>query len=775
MKERAAMAPLRFYFFLSLLGCFCGCSISLAELRKKTYIIHMAKAQMPAAFAEHSRWYDASLRSVSDAAEILYTYDTVAHGFCARLTPAEARALEDIPGVLAVHPEARYELHTTRTPEFLHLDRTEALIPQFNTESDVVVGVVDTGVWPERRSYDDAGLGPVPASWRGECEEAKDFTSAAACNRKLVGARFFSKGYEAATGPIDESKESRSPRDDQGHGTHTSSTAAGSSVTGANLLGYAAGTARGMSTRARIAVYKVCWLGGCFSSDVLAAMDKAVDDGCGVLSLSLGGGTTDYFRDVIAIGAFNAVAKGVVVSCSAGNGGPTSSTLSNEAPWITTVGAGTIDRDFPAYAMLGDGKNITGVSLYSGKPLSSSPYPFIYAGNATNATNTTNGSLCMQGTLLPDKVSGKIVLCDRGINARVQKGFVVRDAGGAGMILANSAANGEEAIADAHILPAIAVGHRAGDVIKSYLFSDPNPTATMAFGGTKVGITPSPVVAAFSSRGPSAITPDILKPDILAPGVNILAAWTGKVGPTEQAADPRRTEFNIISGTSMSCPHISGLAALLKGAYSDWSPSAIKSALMTTSYSVYPNGDGILDVATGRAATPFDLGAGHVDPPKALDPGLVYNITTDDYIDFLCALNYTTLQIQAVTRQQNVTCDSKTIYSVSDLNYPSFSVAFETASVAGGGGSSKTTTVKHKRTLTNVGAPGTYKATVSAPAEVSVAVYPLELSFASTGGRKTYTVSFSAASQRSGSTAFGRLVWCDGKHVVASPLAFTWT
>ncbi|KAG6536782.1 hypothetical protein ZIOFF_001851 [Zingiber officinale] len=648
MKERAAMAPFRFYFFLSLVGCFCGCSISLAELRKKTYIIHMAKAQMPAAFAEHSRWYDASLRSVSDAAEILYTYDTVAHGFCARLTPAEARALEDIPGVLAVHPEARYELHTTRTPEFLHLDRTEALIPQFNTESDVVVGVVDTGVWPERRSYDDAGLGPVPASWRGECEEAKDFTAAAACNRKLVGARFFSKGYEAATGPIDESKESRSPRDDQGHGTHTSSTAAGSSVTGANLLGYAAGTARGMSTRARIAVYKVCWLGGCFSSDVLAAMDKAVDDGCGVLSLSLGGGTTDYFRDVIAIGAFNAVAKGVVVSCSAGNGGPTSSTLSNEAPWITTVGAGTIDRDFPAYAMLGDGKNITGVSLYSGKPLSSSPYPFIYAGNATNVTI---GNLCMQGTLLPDKVSGKIVLCDRGINARVQKGFVVRDAGGAGMILANSAANGEEAVADAHILPAIAVGHRAGEVIKSYLFSDPNPTATIAFGGTKVGITPSPVVVAFSSRGPSAITPDILKPDILAPGVNILAAWTGK--------------------------------------------------------------------------------------------------------------------IQAVTRQQNVTCDSKTIYSVSDLNYPSFSVAFETASGAGGGGSSKTTTVKHKRTLTNVGAPGTYKATVSAPAEVNVAVYPLELSFASTGESKTYTVSFSAASQRSGSTAFGRLVWCDGKHVTS--------
>ncbi|KAG6532484.1 hypothetical protein ZIOFF_006330 [Zingiber officinale] len=479
------MAPLRFYFFLSLLGCFCVCSISLAELRKKTYIVHMAKAQMPAAFAEHSRWYDASLRSVSDTAELLYTYDTVAHGFCARLTPAEARALEDLPGVLAVHPEVRYELHTTRTPEFLHLDRAEALLPQFNTESDVVIGVLDTGVWPERRSYDDAGLGPVPASWRGECEEGKDFTAALACNRKLVGARFFSKG---------------------------------------------------------------------------------------------------------------------------------------------------------------------------GKPLSSSPYPFIYAGNATNATN---GNFCMQGTLLPDKVSGKIVLCDGGISESVQKGFVVRDAGGAGMILANSAYNPLELVAYAHILPATDVGQRAGDVIKSYLFSDPNPTATIAFGGTKVGITPSPVVAAFSSRGPSTITPDILKPDVLAPGVNILAAWTGK--------------------------------------------------------------------------------------------------------------------IQIVSRQHNVTCDRKRIYSVSDLNYPSFSVGFATPSGAGGGGSSKTTTVKHTRTLTNVGTPGTYRATVSSPEEVSVAVYPQELCFASTGERKSYTVSFSAASQPSGSAVFGRLVWSDGKHVVASPLAFTWT
>ncbi|KAG6530525.1 subtilisin-like protease SBT1.7 [Zingiber officinale] len=754
---------------LCLLALLLLCCLAAAEAEKQTYIVHMAKFQMPAAFVEHGDWYDASLRAVSDTAEILYSYDTVAHGFSARLTAAEASALEGLPGVLGVHPEVRYELHTTRTPEFLGIDHGEGFVPQSDFNSDIVVGVLDTGVWPERRSYDDAGLGPVPASWKGACEEGKDFKAADACNRKLVGARFFSRGYEATIGAIDETKESRSPRDNDGHGTHTSSTAAGSTVPSANLLGYAAGTARGMSTRARVAVYKVCWLGGCFSSDILAAIDKSVEDGCGVLSMSLGGGTADYFRDSIATGAFNAMAKGVVVSCSAGNAGPSASTLSNLAPWITTVGAGTLDRDFPAYVVLGNGKNFSSVSLYSGKPLSSSPYSFIYAGNATNATN---GNLCMQGTLIPEKVAGKIVLCDRGINARVQKGFVVRDAGGAGMILANTAANGEELVADAHLLPASAVGQKAGDAIKSYLFSDPSPSATIVFGGTKVGIMPSPVVAAFSSRGPNAVTPDILKPDIIAPGVNILAAWTGQVGPTGQAADPRRTEFNIISGTSMSCPHISGLAALLKGAHPDWSPSAIKSALMTTAYAAYSNGNGILDVATGHDATPFDFGAGHVDPPKALDPGLIYDISPDDYIDFLCALNYTTLQIASVSRRPNVTCDASKSYAVSNLNYPSFSVAFSTASSSE---AQAATTVKHARTLTNVGLPGTYKVTVTAPAEVKVAVDPQELRFAAAGEKKSYTVSFSAASQPSGSAAFGRLEWTDGKHVVASPLAFTWT
>ncbi|KAG2545692.1 hypothetical protein PVAP13_9KG226238 [Panicum virgatum] len=519
-----------------------------------------------------------------------------------------------------------------------------------------------------------------------------------------------------------------------------------------------------MAPRARVATYKVCWVGGCFSSDILKAMEVAVTDGVDVLSLSLGGGTADYYRDSIAVGAFSAMEKGIFVSCSAGNAGPGAATLSNGAPWITTVGAGTIDRDFPAYVALGNGKNYTGVSLYSGKPLPTTPVPLIYAGNASNSSM---GQLCMSGSLVPEKVAGKIVLCDRGTNARVQKGFIVKDAGGAGMILANTAANGEELVADAHILPGSGVGEKAGNAIRDYAMSDPKATASIVFAGTKVGIQPSPVVAAFSSRGPNTVTPSVLKPDIIAPGVNILAAWSGSVGPSGIAGDSRRVGFNIISGTSMSCPHVSGLAALLRAAHPEWSPAAIRSAMMTTAYTEYPNGNGILDVATGRPATPLDVGAGHVDPGKAVDPGLVYDIAAADYVDFLCALNYGPMQIATLTKRSADGCTANRTYAESALNYPSFAVTFP----AGGG------TVKHTRTVTNVGQPGTYRVTASAAAggtPVAVSVEPSTLSFSKAGEKQSYTVSFTAPAKPSGTNGFGRLVWSSDHHVVASPIAATW-
>ncbi|CAN0863804.1 Subtilisin-like protease SBT1.7 [Linum grandiflorum] len=711
------MATLQLQFhFLHLLLLLLLPFSHLSTAEKQTYIVQISTSQLPATTpsSDGAEWYESSLRSVSTTAELLYTYTHAIHGFSTRLTPREAQLLQSQPGILSVTQESIYHLHTTRSPAFLGLDLASDLLPQANTVGEVVVGVLDTGAWPESRSYDDAGFGPVPSSWKGKCEVGTNFT-VSHCNRKLIGARFFARGYEAT--------ESRSPRDDDGHGTHTSTTAAGSAVDGASLFGFAAGTARGMATRARVAVYKVCWMGGCFSSDILAAMDVAIQDGVNVLSMSLGGGTSDYYRDSVAIGAFSAMEKGILVSCSAGNSGPTSYSLSNVAPWITTVGAGTMDRDFPAMVRLGNGKNYSGVSLYKGSLLNSKPLPFVYAANASNATN---GNLCMIGTLIPEKVKGKIVLCDRGMN-----------------------------------LPTAAIGQKNGDEIKRYLLSDRNPTATILIQGTKLGVQPSPVVAAFSSRGPNTITPEILKPDLIAPGVNILAGWTGKVGPTGLAADPRRVEFNIISGTSMSCPHVAGLAALVKAAHPEWSPAAVRSALMTTAYVSYKD---------GNDSTPFDHGAGHVDPVSALNPGLVYDLTAEDYLSFLCALNYTELQINTVARR-NYTCDPKKKHSVADFNYPSFAVNGEKKKAA-------VLVVKHTRTVTNVGASGgVYKVSVT-PEQipgVKIVVEPETLSFKEANEKKGYTVTFMASSMAIGTNRFARLEWSDGKHVAGSSIAVSWS
>ncbi|KAL9330630.1 hypothetical protein ACSQ67_000240 [Phaseolus vulgaris] len=725
-------------------------------LAKKTYIIHMDKSTMPSTFSDHLNWFDSSLKSVSASAEILYTYKHVAHGFSTRLTPQEAETLANQPGILSVTPEHRYKLHTTRTPQFLGLDQSTTLLPASEQQSQVIIGVLDTGVWPELKSLDDTGLGPVPATWKGECEVGNNMNSSH-CNRKLVGARFFSKGYESALGPVDLSTESKSARDDEGHGSHTLTTAAGSVVPEASLFGLASGTARGMAAQARVAAYKVCWLGGCFSSDIAAGIDKAIEDGVNVLSMSIGGSLTEYYRDIIAIGSFTATSHGILVSMSAGNAGPSSSTLSNVSPWVTTVGAGTLDRDFPALITIGNGKTYAGASLYNGKPLLDSPLPLVYAGNASNSS-----------------VGEDCDMRERG-NPRVEKGLVVKLAGGAGMILANNEAFGEELVTDPHLLPAASLGQKSSQILKSYASSSANPTAKIAFLGTQLEVKPSPVVAAFSSRGPNALTPNILKPDLIAPGVNILAGWTGAVGPTGLTADDRHVSFNIISGTSMSCPHVSGLAAILKGAHPQWSPAAIRSALMTTAYTSYKNGAAILDVATGQPATPFDYGAGHVDPVAALDPGLVYDANVEDYLGFFCALNYTSFQIKLASRT-DFTCDPKKEYRVEDFNYPSFAVALETASGIGGG-SDAPKTVKYSRVLTNVGTPGTYEASVVALGDstVKIVVEPETLSFAQEYEKKSYTVSFTYTSMPSGTSSFARLEWKDGKHTVASPIAFSWT
>ncbi|KAK1575995.1 hypothetical protein Q3G72_009956 [Acer saccharum] len=775
------MASLLLLLFLSLLST----SSSSSEDLQKTFIVQVQYDAKPSIFPTHRHWYDSSLSSLpttttaTAAATVIHTYDTVFHGFSAKLTASQLKHLKTLPHILAVIPEQVRRLHTTRSPQFLGLKTTDSagtLLKESDFGSDLVIGVIDTGIWPERESFNDRSLGPVPAKWKGQCVTSGDFT-AAACNRKIIGARYFCQGYESTNGKMNETTEFRSPRDSDGHGTHTSSIVAGRYVFPASTLGYAHGVASGMAPKARISIYKVCWNAGCYDSDILAAFDSAVSDGVDVISLSVGGVVVPYYLDAIAIGAFGASDHGVFVSASAGNGGPGGLTVTNIAPWVTTVGAGTIDRDFPDDVHLGNGKIVPGVSVYSGPGLGGPTrlYSLVYAGS--EGGDGYSASLCLEGSLDPKTVRGKIVLCDRGINSRAAKGEVVKKAGGVGMILANGVFDGEGLVADCHILPATAVGASVGDEIRKYIItaekSKSLATATIVFKGTRVNVRPAPVVASFSARGPNPESPEILKPDVIAPGLNILAAWPDRVGPSGIPSDKRRTEFNILSGTSMACPHVSGLGALLKAAHPEWSPAAIRSALMTTAYTVDNRNETMLDESTGNTSTVLDFGAGHVHPQKAMDPGLIYDLSSYDYVNFLCNSNYTVQNIQTVTRRKADCSGARRAGHTGNLNYPSLSVVFQQYG-------------KHKmsthfiRTVTNVGDPNSvYKVSIRPPSGTSVTVQPEKLVFRRVGQKLNFLVRVQAKAVKqlspgSSNVKSGSVVWSDGgKHIVTSPLVVT--
>ncbi|XP_004305758.1 PREDICTED: subtilisin-like protease [Fragaria vesca subsp. vesca] len=757
------------FFFLVL--CFVHATFSTDQSDRdspRTFIVHVSKYSKPALFSSQRRWYTSILRSLPPSphpTKLLYTYSRAVHGFSATLSASQAHALQSHPAVLSVVPDMPRQLHTTRTYDFLGLADNFGIWPNSDYADDVIIGVLDTGIWPERPSFSDSGLGPVPKTWKGKCVITGDFP-ASSCNRKIIGARAYFNGYESHLGkPMDESNESRSPRDTEGHGTHTASTAGGSRVSNASFYEYASGEARGMASKARIAAYKICWTFGCFDSDILAAMDQAIADGVHIISLSVGasGGAPPYDRDSIAIGAFGAAQHGVLVSASAGNSGPGKFTATNIAPWILTVGASTLDREFPADVVLGDGRVFNGVSLYSGEGLMDYKLPLVYGGDC-------GSRLCYSGALQPSKVQGKIVVCDRGGNARVAKGSAVKLAGGIGMIMANTEESGEELLADSHLIPATMVGQMAADQIRSYIKTGHNATATIKFRGTVIGTSPpSPKVASFSSRGPNSLTPEILKPDVIAPGVNILAGWTGASSPTDLDIDPRRVEFNIISGTSMSCPHVSGIAALLRKAYPKWSPAAIKSALVTTAYTLDNSGNKIKDLANGGESTPFVHGAGHVDPNRALNPGLVYDIDVNDYVAFMCSIGYGPRQIAVFMRELagDDICARNSLASPGDLNYPSFAVVFKPGREL----------VKYKRVVTNVGSvvDAVYEVNVDAPAGVEISVEPSKLVFSEVNQTQSYEVTFAKGIGYVNGERYGSIEWSDGRHHVRSPVAVRWS
>ncbi|XP_061343550.1 cucumisin-like [Gastrolobium bilobum] len=645
---------------------------------------------------------------------ILHSYKSF-NGFVMKLNEEEAERMAEMDTVVSVFPNKKNRLPTTRSWDFLDFPQQ---VKRTSIESDIIVGVLDGGIWPESESFSDKGFGPPPSKWKGSCH---NFT----CNNKVIGAKYFNIENDYTKEDI------KSPRDSDGHGSHCASTIAGNLVNHASLLGFASGTARGGVPSARIAVYKICWK-FCYDADTLAAFDEAIIDGVDFISTStgpLGIVHPEYFDSPINIGSFHAMKRGILTSHAAGNEGPKLYSMTNYPPWLLSVAATTINRMFLTKLQLGNGMVYEGVSINT-FDLKSKMFPLIFS-----------SGICSEKTLDKRLVKGKIVLCN-GFN-RTEIGFLY---GAVGIILVST---GQKDLPSTYALPATTLTLTDARLVRSYIASaSKNATATI-FRSEEVNNSLAPYVASFSARGPNPITPNILKPDLAAPGVNIIAAYCPISPISDVKGDKRLVKYNVISGTSMACPHAAGAAVYVKSFHPNWSAAMIKSALMTTATPMS---------ATLNPEAEFAYGAGEINPLKAANPGLVYDISKADYVKFLCGEGYTNKKLRVLTQDHANCRKNANKVAVYDLNLPSFALKVNASFYR-----------VFRRTVTNMGsATSSYKAKLMFPSFLEIQVKPDVLSFTSIGQKKSFSVIITGKINVEIISA--SLVWDDGKYQVRSPI-----
>ncbi|KAL2928833.1 Subtilisin-like protease SBT2.5 [Bienertia sinuspersici] len=632
---------------------------------------------------------------------------------------------------------------------------------------DIVIGFIDSGIYPLHPSFathDAERYGPVP-KYKGKCEVDPD-TKKSFCNGKIVGAQHFAKAATAA-GAFNPSVDYASPLDGDGHGSHTAAIAAGNNGIPVRLNKYEFGKASGMAPRARIAVYKALYrLFGGFVADVIAAIDQAVHDGVDIINLSVGpnsppAATKTTFLNPFDAVLLSAVKAGIFVAQAAGNGGPSPKTILSYSPWITSVAASIDDRRYKNHFFLGNGKVLNGIGLSPATHLNKN-FTLVSANDVLLDTSAMrfSPSDCQRPEVLNRKlVEGKVLLCGYSFNFVVGTSSIkkvsdtAKSLGAAGFVLVvENITPGTKFDPVPSSIPGIVVT----DVSTSLELIDYYNVSTTrdwtgrvksfeAKGRIGNGLRATlqksaPQVALFSARGPnikdySFRDADLLKPDILAPGALIWAAWSPN--GTDEPNYAGET-FAMISGTSMAAPHIAGIAALIKQKHPNWSPAAIKSALMTTTSTINRAGRPLQAQQSSKSsgettlvpATPFDYGSGHVDPRAALDPGLIFDAGYSDYLGFLCTTpGINPHEIKNFTRSP---CNFSMGHP-SNLNTPSIAISHLVG----------TQTVT--RTVTNVAEEETYKITARMAPSFAIEVNPPAMTLLPGASRK-FTVTLTVRS-----------------------------
>ena len=563
--------------------------------------------------AGQERELKADIRGAAPAVDFGTSLRRVYGGVSAVLPANRAAAVAKIPGVVAVQRDSMNQLLTDSSAEFVNAPPAYTRLGGTqNAGQGVIYGNLDSGVWPEHPSFADQGNLSAPPGPERECDFGDNPLTPAVdvfqCQKKLIGGAAFIDSYlsdpdRAAAEPFDTA------RDSNGHGTHTSSTSAGNIVNDVQVLGSAKPAIHGMAPGAWLMEYKVCGIEGCVSSDSAAAVAQAIIDGVDVINFSISGGTNP-FADPVELAFLDAYAAGVFVSTSAGNGGPGAGTANHLSPWTTTVGASTQTREFATTVNItagnGDTYTVDGATVTPGV----GPLPIVLSSEAPY-----NDALCT--TPAPaGTFAGQIVACQRGGNARVEKGYNVLQGGAAGMVLYNLPPT-TDVETDTHCLPTAHVAN--GTDLVAFLNGHSGETATFAAGAPRDA--QGDVMASFSSRGPAGA---FIKPDVTAPGVQIMAGDTPIVENPGESGPPGEF-FQAIAGTSMSSPHVAGAAILARAVHPSWTPGQIRSALMTTSITEVVKEDGT------TPADPFDMGAGRIDVGNAIDAPLLFDETAANF------------------------------------------------------------------------------------------------------------------------------------------------
>lgn len=612
-------APLALHAQRNLSGtmAFSGNRLRVDAMQSRIYTQHLQSRQESVLSSIH--------RSTGSRAELLHQHTLAINAMLMAMDESDVEKVRSLPGVRLVERVSLQQLHTDSGPAHVDADTVwngVGALPGTKGEG-VVVGIIDTGIRTDHPSFADRGgdgydhTNPLgTGNYLGDCLD-----NFRLCNDKLIGVVSYPEITDAYNGvrPADG-------YDYNGHGTHVASTAAGNvlrNIAGPNNIGgdgeYQFASISGVAPHANIVSYQVCEAatGACMPPLAVRAVEHAIENNVDVLNYSIGGGTFSPWEAANAMAFLSARAAGIHVATSAGNSGPGESTVTvpGNSPWITTVAAYTHDRGIsdPSLTRFTGGTNpprgdLSGYGLTNGYTGA-----VVYAGDYRDP-------LCLN-PFIAGTFRGQIVICERGTNARVEKGRNVLAGGAGGMILINTRDTDDDLFSDFHELPAIHVNQAAGTTLLAWLRDGVGHSAQITAGGPVPDPAVADIAGTFSSRGPILPYGSLPGPDVAAPGVDILAAWVQDL-PFTGNGFPH--DYAFLNGTSMSSPHVAGALALLTDLHPGWSPAELQSALVTTA-------ERNTFIETRSRSTAFDHGGGRIDIPAAATAGLVMDISEAEY------------------------------------------------------------------------------------------------------------------------------------------------